>query len=257
MSTKTKLLLGAGAGLVVLAVVLGVWAFGAQNRPTASTLSVSPETRSKQAYEAGLMALSKEQTASAVELFQSAITINPDSDDAKTALAKLNSGASSSSGTSTTASSGGQSSIAPKPAPVAPIGPWDKKLDMSELVPATYTDYLLGSVDQSDSEVSLSGVPTKDGATVTNVIWVVHDRGTAARASDFIKTISRTIYKHDVSQVKVHDISAYFGTNGKELATVSFARGRYVFEVVITSTREPGKEQAFAQRAAAAFGTAP
>ena len=261
MKPRTKALLGSAATVVVIAlVIIALWAFGSPRKTTPPTIMLSPQQRSQQALDQGLAALSKEQTGTAIELFQSAITMNPDNAAAKDALAKAKSGTSSNSnsGSSTTGSSStGGSSTTTKTAPVAPASTWEGKLDLAKLVPRAYPDESLGGVSKSESDIVVTGSPSKQGATVTKIAWAVHDRGTDVAAADFIKNVSKSVYGHDPASLTINGTPAYFGTDGRQFATVAFTRGRYVFEVVVTTTQPPADVQAFAQGAAAAFPSAP
>jgi len=260
MKPRTKALLGSAATVVVIAlVIIALWAFGSPRKTTPPTIMLSPQQRSQQALDQGLAALSKEQTGTAIELFESAITMNPDNAAAKDALAKAKSGTSStSSGSSTSGSSStGKSNTATKTVPVAPASTWEGKLDLAKLVPRSYPDESFGGVSKSESDIVVTGSPSKQGATVTKISWAVHDRATDAAAADFIKKVSKSLYAHDAASLTINGTPAYFGTDGKLFATVVFTRGRYVFEVVVTTTEPPADVQAFAQGAAAAFPSAP
>lgn len=257
MSARMKALLGgAGTIAVLAAIILGLWAFTSPKSPTVPTITVSPQQRSQQAFKDGQAALSKDQTSTAAELFQNAVTIDPNNTAAKDALAALKNGGSSSSGSTTTQSPGSSSTATKTPVAAASLA-WTQKLDIGKLLPKSFADYILGSIDTVGADSVVTGSPAKKGATVTSIVWAVHDRATAAGASAFISKVSKTLYTHDAATIKVNDVSAYFGTDGKQFATVSFVRGRYVFEVVITSTQAPVNEKTFAGQTAAAFATAP
>jgi hypothetical protein len=254
MSGRTKALLGGAATVVVLvAVILGLWAFTSPKKPTAPTITFSPQQRSQQALKDGNDALSKEQTGTAIELFQSAITIDPSNTAAKVALENAKSGKPS----TTTDTGGSTTTTKPTTTTVAPSGVWETDLDVAKLLPKAYPDYLIGSVDKAGSVAVVAANPSKRGATVTSITWTVLDQGTDAKAANFITKTSKTQYGHDASTVRVNDVDAYFGTDGRQLATVAFTRGRYVFELLIASSQAPLKEKAFVQKAAAAFATAP
>ena len=255
MNARMKALLGGGATVGVLAVViLGLWAFTSPKKPTVPTITLaSPESRSLQAFKDGQAALSKEQTGTAAELFQSAVTIDPNNTAAKDALAALK------NGSLTTGPGGSASTPAPKKTPpaVVPDSVWTQKLAIAKLLPTTYPEYTLSGVNRVGSDAVVTGSPSTEGATVTSVVWAVHDSGTAAGAAAFIKKVSKTLYTHNAKSITVNGVPAYFGTDARQFATVSYVRGRYVFEVVITTTASPSNEQAFAQLTAAAFATSP
>lgn len=258
MKARTRALLGSAATVVVIAaVILGLWAFGSARKPSAPTIVLSPQQRSQQALKDGLSALSREQTGTATELLQNALTIDPNNTAAKEALAKLKSGSTSSGSSSSSSSSAKTSSTTTKTQSTAPAATWETALNIAKLLPTTYPDYSLGTVTKVGSDAVVSGDPAKQGAVVTKILWTVHDRGSDAKASDFIKQVSKTAYAHNGTTIDVNDVSAYFGTDGAQGATVAYVRGRYVFQVEITTTQPPADEQTFAQQAADAFPTSP
>ena len=56
----------------------------------------------------------------------------------------------------------------------------------------------------------------------------------------------------------VGGVPAYFGTDGTQLASIAFTRGRYAFEVVLTADgASPKTLKALAIKAAEAFPDAP
>ena len=76
-------------------------------------------------------------------------------------------------------------------------------------------------------------------------------------AQKFLDGVSKGLYSKDPAVVTVRGVTGYFGTDGTRFATVAFRRGRYVFEVIVTSSGPPADAKALAEKAAAAFPAAP
>lgn len=67
------------------------------------------------------------------------------------------------------------------------------------------------------------------------LVMTVIDMKTSAGARNFITDTSKSAYKIGGTSVDIDGVAGYFGTNGASLATVSYVRGRYVFEILMTS----------------------
>jgi hypothetical protein len=254
MNARTKALLGSAATVVVIAaVILGLWAFGSARRPVAPTITVSPQQRSQQALRDGLAALSKEETGTAEELFQSAVRIDPENTAAQDALTKLRSGTSAAATNRPPAAS----NAATNPAPAASSDTWEKQLDVATLLPRSYPAFALGSVSKVGADAVITGSPTNSSTGITRIAWAVHDRESDVAAADFIAKTSKSVYTHDPMTIVVNGTPAYFATDGKQFATVVYTRGRYVFELVITTSEAPATERKAAEAAAAAFKSKP
>ena len=255
MTSRTKALLGGAATVVVLAaVILGLWAFGSPKK-NVPTITLSAQQRSAQALKDGRAALSKEQTQTAIQLFQTALTIDPGNTEAQSALNDVNSGKSASTNTGSSSTTKRSSTTTKTPAPPSV---WTGDVDVSGLLPTAFPNYIVGATQAGDTEAAVSASPSKPGATVTSIVWTVHDRGSATKAKEFVTKVSKVVYPQDNATVVVNDVTnAFFGTDGKQFATISFVRGRYVFELVITSSKTPSAEKTFATQAAAAFATSP
>jgi hypothetical protein len=69
--------------------------------------------------------------------------------------------------------------------------------------------------------------------------------------------VSKGSFPKDGAVVNVRGTTGYFGTDGMRFASVAFRRGRYVFEVIVTSSGPPAGVKALAEQAAAAFPASP
>lgn len=258
MDDRRKAWLGSAATVVVIAaVILALWAFGSprKQQPVPPTIALSAQQRSQQALNDGLAALSKDQTGTAIELLQSAVTINPDNTAARNELAKLTGGTSPASSSTTTP---GKPSTSPtKTVVIAPAATWEEALNVRQLLPGHFAGYALGTTSRVGIDAVVAGSPTKPDSTVTRITWAVHDRGSDSKAVDFVNNTSKSLYKNDPATVVINGVPAYFATDGRQYATAVYTRGRYVFEVIVVTTQSPAKESSVAQSAAAAFVTNP
>ena len=138
MTSRTKALLGGAATVVVLAaVILGLWAFGSPKK-NVPTITLSAQQRSAQALKDGRAALSKEQTQTAIQLFQTALTIDPGNTEAQSALNDVNSGKSASTNTGSSSTTKGSSTTTKTPAPPSV---WTGDVDVSGLLPTAFPTF--------------------------------------------------------------------------------------------------------------------
>ncbi|MDP2233469.1 MAG: hypothetical protein Q8K89_07525 [Actinomycetota bacterium] len=107
--------------------------------------------------------------------------------------------------------------------------------DLATLLPSAAPGYVLGSPVKSETDASVPMDSDQSGAVFSRILASVHDRGNAAGALKFVTDVSRSAYPQDAAEFSYRGIPVYFGTNGQNSATAAFARGRYVFEVIITS----------------------
>lgn len=128
--------------------------------------------------------------------------------------------------------------------------------DLAILMPS-YIEGLVGGSpnrDKTDFVLPYDPLPTGPYAdTMLRVLVQVHDRGTAAAAAAFRDEVSKVVYPVDAATVTVDGVSGYFGTDGASLATVSYVRGRFVFEVVITAVESPAALRTAAVNIARSF----
>ncbi|MDR3685780.1 MAG: hypothetical protein P4L93_02315 [Coriobacteriia bacterium] len=253
MNSRTKAIIGTAVTVAVLAGVFFVgWSFSSVRKPPVpSTITLSPAQKSQNYYQQGLRALSSEDTSSAVGLFQSAIQADPNNSAAKSALDSATKPAPSTT-TNTT-----------KPTPAKPKvtapDPFLKQVaDIGKLLPASFPDYTLGTRQKLGSDATVTGVANLPTAIASNITWAVHDRKTASGARSFITETSKTLYPKRGAAVTIGEYTGYFGTDGMHFASIALARGRYVFEVTLTSANgSPTPLRALALQAMGVFPTKP
>lgn len=126
--------------------------------------------------------------------------------------------------------------------------------DLALLLPRSAQGWLLGVPESSATDIALPADPQSPGPA-TRVVFSVHDLGDSKAARAFIENTSKGVYGRDAEQVTVQGVPAYFGTDGSRFASVAYVRGRYAFEVIMTSTSgvAPSALRALALSAASAF----
>lgn len=215
-----------------------------------------PEEVSQRYYDDALEALASGDTSSAVDLLQRALELDPGNQAARTELRRITSQADADGGGGTP-SGGGQSGGSTEPTPEPDPDDFLAAIsDMTKLLPRSAAGYALGMPVSDKTDAAISGDPTVEGprAEVSTVLFSVHDRKDANGAASFITKVSRTVYPKDQGTVEVEGTDAYFGTDGKRLATVVYVRGRYVFEVIMTANSGTAKSlKALAAKAAESF----
>jgi hypothetical protein len=253
MSPRVRTLVTTGATILILALVIfGLWAFTAPKNQTATTpptIKLSPAQESQQAYQDGNKAISNNQTDTAISDYEKAVALDPTNTEAQTALdtAKKSTSASGNNGGSSTTK---------KPVTPPPAGAWDGKVAVVKVLPTAFTDYDLGKPETGPTTADVSATPKRPGAAATTIVWTVLDQGTNAKADAFVADVTKKLYTKDPAQVAVNDVTAYFGTDGADFASIAFVRGRYVFEVIVTSQSPAGAKE-IAQQAATAFPAKP
>ena len=257
MTKRTKQIVGAAATIVVLVgVILVGWAISSpKGTVTPPVIQLSPKQRSQNLYEEGMADIRARETTRAIDALTSAVAIDPNNSQARTALATLTQPQSPASG-------GGGSAPTPpvRTVPATTVAdPFaNKKVnDLATLLPKAYPGFSLGVPAVAASDAELAGSPLSGGA-ITHVQWAVYDRGTLAGAAAFITDTSKALYNRNVATVSVNGATGHFGTDGSRFATVSYTRGRYVFEVVLTVPPSSlASAKAAAVEAAAAFASKP
>lgn len=258
MSPRTRVLFNGAVTVLVLAlVIVGLWAFTSPKKASdvPPVAKATPAQQSAQFYREGVNALSAEQTSAAIALFEKALEADPSNTDANKALENAKRAQEVAKKPAAGGSSAGSSVV--KPETTAPASAWTKQLSLKSLLPASFPGYLMGGVEQGGpSDANVSAAPAQVGAPVTNVLWTVHDRGTASKADVFLTSVSKKLYSKDTAQLHINGVAAHFGTDGQRFATVAYVRGRYVFEVIVTA-REPAGARELASQAAAGFSVKP
>lgn len=250
LTPRLKWLAGTAGTVVLLAgVILGVSAISGTKSDAPGTMQLSSAQESELAYQKGLAALRAGETTAAVVSLERSVQLNPGNQDAREALARArrpvasaaNGGPSeqpdsSDNGSEPEPSDGPQSEPEPAPEPEPEDSAFNKAVDdLTQLLPLESEGFVLGNVVGSDSDAAVSGVPANPDLIASRSLWTVHDRRTSAGAAEFVKSVSKSLYGKDASSTTIDGASAYFGTDGTRFATVVYVRGRYVFEVVLTS----------------------
>jgi hypothetical protein len=260
MPSKTTLIRsGITVAVLVVAIVAGSLFAASKRPPVPATIQLNPQQQSKSDYDNALSALSNEATSTAIMLLERAVTIDPTNTAARTKLAALKKSTpepkpstpapSPTTPTTTTPEP-------PKPDPNKP-DPFAGNISLKKLLPSAMDGFSLGSPQIIAPDATLAGEPNASDTGAINVVWAVHDRGSGSSAQKFLDGVSKGLYPKDPAVVTVRGVTGYFGTDGTRFATVAFRRGRYVFEVLVTSSGPPADAKALAEKAAAAFPTAP
>jgi hypothetical protein len=109
----------------------------------------------------------------------------------------------------------------------APVG------DIATLLPQVIKGWQRGAPVADDVSATVAFLSADSGA-VGRTLYTVLDRGSADGARAFIANTSKVAYSKDGATVRIGREDGYFGTDGKDLATAVFTRGRFVFETTVT-----------------------
>ena len=260
MTARTKQIIGAVATIIVLVGVIFVgWSLSApKSTVTPPTIQLSPQQRSQGLYQEGMADIAAGETTRAINALSSAIEIDPTNSAAKTALQQVTNPQSSSGSDGSGAKT--PPATPPKTTPATTAAdPFAnaKVADLATLLPKAYPGFGLGTPATAAGDAEVAGSPS-GGGPISHAQWAVYDRGSAADAATFVNKVSKTLYNKNVAVVTVNGAPAHYGTDGVRYATVSFARGRYVFEVVLTVPMSSLKSaQAAAVQAASSFADKP
>ncbi len=226
----------AATAAVLAGVILGL---SAVSRPrsdggngTAPT-QVTREPEGERLFADAQAALASGDTTKATELLRRVLEIDPDNTQAKEALDQLR------VVKEPGGSNGGDTTRTPPP---STDPDFNKAVsDLKKLLPADVPGYAMGTpvADKVLANVPLDPASADTIGRVSRVLLTVVDRGSAKAASQYVKNTTGVAFSKDSQTLKVDGASAYFGTDGVRLAAVAYSRGRYVFEVVVTSRGEP------------------
>lgn len=244
------------ATVVVLAAVIFV----------ASALSQSPEPKPVEqvtynpAVEAESLAVQAEraltsgETTQAVTLARQALALDANNSRAK-AVVKRTSTESDPSGSD----DAGDDDTKPDD-PAADEAFLKNIKDIGAMLPAEFPGYGMGFIAAVGNNADVSAVPESAGMPAFRIAWAVRDRESEKGAKSYISKTTKELYsKSSEPDVAVDGAVGYFGTNGTDLATLTYVRGRYVFEVVVVADQpgEPEKLRLLAVDAAKAFADEP
>ncbi len=251
--------MGTVAFVVLLAgVIYWLAAFGSPsksdngNDPVAFQLS--PEDESARLTEQGLDALASGDTSAAAEFFAKATSLDPANTQAQDELRRIT--ATSSSGGTDTNGGGDSGDGGNGGGGDTQTGFMDPVSDMRKLLPKTIVGYELSLATALGPDATVSADPTEDGpsGTVIRALYSVHDAETEKAAQAYVTTVARTAFPQNGSDVTVDGAEGYFGTDGTRFASVSYVRGRFAFQVILTTDQgTPGSLFDFAVDAARAF----
>jgi hypothetical protein len=259
VTRRTKTLLLAGAGVLLLAAV--IFGVSALSSPTDSQgpPAITPLEQGDSLYERGMELLRSGDTTGAVRLFEQALVLNPTDEDAREQLRRIRGVPEAGSddpgdGDVDKPPTGGQESDT-----FDPDAGFDRAVEfLGDLLPSGLEGYEMGSPLVEAQTASVPADPTRDGpvASVSRALFTVYDRGSVSDAKAFVTAVSKAAYDQDAADVEVNGVVAYYGTDGTKFAAVTYSRGRYVFEVILTSaTGDPASLLDLAVAAASAFPT--
>lgn len=145
-----------------------------------------------------------------------------------------------SNGATSTSSSTGNGPTDPGSSATLPVDAWSKPVaNLASLLPKAVAGYKTGIVEKTTGSAIVPLVPTDTGPAAgkaTIAVLTVFDKKTDAAAHTYVDQFQRA-YPKDLSAVTVGTLTGRFGTDGSHLAAVTFSRGRYAFEIVLTATR--------------------
>jgi len=200
-------------------------------------------------------ALSSGDTTTAITLANQALKESPNNTLARTIITKARSQARQTNSNGQSSNNSNDDSGSPGEQSAAADAAFQKKTKkIGAMLPASFEGYDMSYPTVVGPDADLSGIPLRAPAPAFRLAWSVHDRGSAKAATTFITKVSKVLYPKSAGSVTVDGKTAYFGTDGNELATVSYTRGRYAFEVVVVANSgDPAKLRDFAVKAAQAF----
>ncbi len=268
------------ASVALLALVILVSSALSEPKPASSPMSVSATSSvpgedaqdasaSARYEEAAERALASGDTTEAVRLLELAVTANPENESASRLLTELR----------VTTVGGGQVASAATPGPsggapaqepggktdgVTPGGApdsYDKPVeDVTSLLPSNVWGYTRASLERGETESILALRPASGGSAAGRVALAVltaYDRGSPDAARSFVDGIKKA-FPEDGASVTIGGFPGKFGTDGARLASATFSRGRFAFEVVLTAEMgvDPVVLKGAAVEAASAFPAA-
>ena len=244
--------------LVLSGVILGVSALSSPTQSADSVGEFSTGDESTRLYEQALEALASNDETAAVILLQKAIALDSTNTAARDELTKI---------VGARASEQPKSGNDSEDMPESPDSPDDlienpdegfteAVEDLGALLPASLEGYEFGMVTVLGSDANVSADPTSSGPVdvVTRALFSVHDLQNPDAAKSFIASVTKVAFPENSADVTAGGVPAYFGTDGARFATVAFSRGRFAFEVILTTdSGAPGTLLDLSVVAAAAF----
>lgn len=190
-----------------------------QQVPPASA-PVDDVARAQQLVESG-------DTTAAIVLLQRVVASDPNNDGARSLLRRVQ-----------------RVTPAPSSSPTVtlPADTYSKPTtNLAGFLPAKVEGYAAGEVSVAKSDVVQPFAATDPDVVIRarRALFQVHDRLNPGGATKFVNKVSKVAFPQDAATVKVGGVDGYFGTDGRGSAVVSFARGRYAFEVILASAGDP------------------
>lgn len=245
------------ATAVVLAgVIFGVAALSKPDKPDA-TRGPTAFDESSRLYDQGLAALESGDESAAAEFFARSLAVDPTNSRADEQLDQLDVEVPTQEPVNPPDDPGDpEPSTEPTPpVPDPDAGFTDPVDDMKALLPETVTGYDMGPADAVGPDATMAGEPTPAGpANIRSIFLGVHDFESSDDADIFVSSTTLTAFPENGANVTVDGVPGYFGTDGERFAAVAFARGRFAFQVILsTDSGAPGTLMDAALEAAEAF----
>lgn len=256
MSPRMRWVLGTASFVVLLVAVLLVGSALSTptiEQPTGTTTGTANAQQSELAYQSALKALESQNTTQAVALLERALELDPSNSAAKSELAQVE--AERKRASASTTEPAGSSDATKQPEKPAEDPAFLKPVkSLKKLLPKRAEGFSLGTPVSTKTDATIAGTPAGAEVVASKALWTVHDRKTPKGANTFIKKVSKELYPEDAGTTTIDGTVAYFGTDGTRFATVAYVRGRYVFEVVLTTlSGSPAELKTQAESAAKAF----
>lgn len=255
LSTRTRsIIFGVLAVFALAAVILGVGALTAPKRPDASLPPVEQQPSQTKLYDDAVAALASGDTTRATTLLRKAAEAG--SEPARKKLEQLSQADQQGTQSISLTSAAGQQPSRPSGGTDIDAG-YTGARELLALLPTT-----VKGLNGANAEVTGTGAlrpfeaargSAYDGR-VSRVVLTVLDEGTISKAQAYVDGLPKA-YPKQVKSVTVGVVPrGKSGNDGQKSASVVFKRGRYVFEVVITTTTGTGADiQPLALEIAKAF----
>lgn len=252
---RWSIVVAVGAVLIILVGTVGPVLLGQRGsqQPTAT----AAHDRSEQLRSQAEALLASGETTAALVIAQSAVDADPANTAARALVDRISGAATAPAPTSTTTANPPSSSTTttpnarPRTSPDA--GYLQPVSDMAALIPTAYAGWSFDQPLKFEDNVSVSASPEKAAAAGQKLQWTVRDEGSPAKARDFAARTSKRLYSKHPATVTVHGVSARYGTDGGVIASITYTRGRYVFELLFSTS----VGRAAGVRAASAFRDTP
>jgi len=266
LAAKRGLLVSFAITAVVLGIVIVVAAAISPWHPKDnSQRTPEPSQTSAVLYQEAQQAAESGDTTGALDLANRALQADPSNEQARTLTVRLRQSAdnsgnndsnTSNNGGSSNPSNNGGSNTTSTASP--DTGFLSVVPTINLLLPKAFNGYAFDTTVRSDADVSVSASPKSASDSASRIVWAIHDLKTQSEARAFVSHTSQVLYDKDEANLTVDGASGYFGTDGARFASVSYPRGRYVFEVLVTANNvQPSTLKIVTIECAKAFGDKP